>query len=59
MDSIKEANIRDIKNQYVNPDYKSGFSMERGKFRGLTGRERRKAREIAALIDQAFEMERK
>lgn len=51
---IKPENVRDIVEQYVNGDYTSGFSMERGKFRGLTGRARKKAQRNAERMDRAF-----
>lgn len=54
MEPIEIGNIRSIENQFVNQDYKSGFSLERGKYRGLTGEEKKEAQRLAKLIDKAF-----
>lgn len=55
MRPIEAGNIRLIEHQFVNGDYKSGYSLERGNYRGLTGEEKRKVRRLASLIDKAFE----
>ena len=55
MRPIEAGNIRLIEHQFVNGDYKSGYSLERGNYRGLTGEEKRKVTRLASLIDKAFE----
>lgn len=55
MRPIEAGNIRLIEHQFVNGDYKSGYSLERGNYRGLTGEEKRKVKRLAHLIDKAFE----
>lgn len=55
MKLIEAGNIRLIEHQFVNEDYKSGYSLERGNYRGLTGEEKRKVKRLACLIDKAFE----
>jgi len=54
MEPIEIRNIREIGNQFVNADYKSGFSLEIGKYGGITGEEKKEAETLALLIDEAF-----
>lgn len=55
MKPIEAGNIRLIEHQFVNGDYKSGYSLERGNYRGLTGEEKRKVKRWSRLIDKAYE----
>ena len=57
VEDIKPDNIRDLVEQYVSVDYRTRFSFERGKFQGLTGEDRRLAREKAKLIDEVLALD--